>query len=59
MREIVKSNPVSCRRDHTMTAKQHSANSIDLKALVAKDRDLVKALMKEASVKFLVGTDHG
>ena len=42
-----------------MTAKQHSANSIDLKALVAKDRDLVKALMKEASVKFLVGTDHG
>ena len=31
-----------------MTARQHSANSIDLKALVAKDRDLMKALMKEA-----------
>ena len=31
-----------------MTARQHSANWIDLKALVAKDRDLMKALMKEA-----------
>ena len=31
-----------------MTARQHSANSIDLKALVTKDRDLMKALMKEA-----------
>ncbi len=31
-----------------MTARKHSANSIDLKALVAKDRDLMKALMKEA-----------
>ena len=48
MREIVKINPVSCRRDHTMTARKHSANSIDLKAWVAEDRDLMKALMKEA-----------
>ncbi len=31
-----------------MTARKHSANSMDLKALVAKDRDLMKALMKEA-----------
>ena len=31
-----------------MTARKHSANSIDLKAWVAEDRDLMKALMKEA-----------
>ena len=48
MREIVKINPVSCRRDHTMTVRKHSANPMDLKALVAEDRDLMKALMKEA-----------
>ena len=36
-----------------MTARKHSANSMDLKALVAKDRDLMKALMKEA----LIGRD--
>lgn len=31
-----------------MTAKKHSTNPIDLKALVADDRDLMKSLMKEA-----------
>ena len=31
-----------------MTAKKHSTNPIDLKALVAYDRDLMKSLMKEA-----------
>jgi len=33
---------------HTMTVKQHSANAIDLKALLTEDRDLMKSLMKEA-----------
>ena len=40
MREIVKINSVSCRRDHTMTVKKHNANAIDLKALLTEDRDL-------------------
>ena len=31
-----------------MTAKKHGTNPIDLKALVADDRDLMKSLMKEA-----------
>ena len=31
-----------------MTAKKHSTNPIDLKALVTDDRDLMKSLMKEA-----------
>ncbi len=31
-----------------MTGKKHSANAIDLKALVAEDRDPMKPLMKEA-----------
>ena len=31
-----------------MTARKHSANSIDLKTLVAKDGDLMKALIREA-----------
>ena len=31
-----------------MTVRKHSANPMDLKALVAEDRDLMKALMKEA-----------
>ena len=31
-----------------MSARQHSANLIDLKALVAEDRDLMKTLMKQA-----------
>ena len=33
-----------------MTAKKHSTNPIDLKALVTDDRDLMKSLMKEAKV---------
>jgi hypothetical protein len=40
MREIVKINPVSCRRGHTMTTKKHGANTIDLNALMAEDKDL-------------------
>ena len=48
MREIVKINPVSCRRDHTMTVKKHSANTINLKALVAEDCDWMKSLIKAA-----------
>ncbi len=48
MREIVKINPVSLRRMHTMTVKKHSANPIDLKALLADDRELMKSLTKEA-----------
>ena len=31
-----------------MTVKKHSANTIDLKALMAEDKDLMKSLMKEA-----------
>lgn len=31
-----------------MTVKKHSANPIDLKALMAEDKDLMKPLMKEA-----------
>ncbi len=31
-----------------MTARKHSANSMDLKAWVAEDRDLMKTLMKQA-----------
>ena len=31
-----------------MTVKKHSTNSIDLKALVAEDCDLMKSLMKKA-----------
>jgi len=42
MREIVKDNPVSCRRMHAMIVKKHSANPIDLKALLSEDRDLMK-----------------
>ena len=36
-----------------MTGKKHSANAIDLKALVAEDRDPMKPLMKEALQKAL------
>ncbi len=31
-----------------MTVKKHSANPIDLKALLADDRELMKSLTKEA-----------
>ncbi len=31
-----------------MTVKKHSANPMDLKALLSEDRDLMKSLMKEA-----------
>ncbi|MHB1514621.1 MAG: IS256 family transposase [Acidiferrobacteraceae bacterium] len=31
-----------------MTAKKHNASALDLKALVAEDRDLMKTLMKQA-----------
>ncbi|MHB1671949.1 MAG: transposase, partial [Acidiferrobacter sp.] len=31
-----------------MTVKKQSANTIDLKSLMAEDKDLVKSLMKEA-----------
>ena len=31
-----------------MTGKKHSANTIDLKALITEDQELMKVLMKEA-----------
>lgn len=36
-----------------MTVKKHSANTIDLKALMAEDKDLMKSLMKEARQEVL------
>ena len=43
-----------------MTVKQHSANPIDLKALVTEDRDWMKSLMKEALQEVLEAemTEH-
>ena len=32
---------MSCGRDHTLTVRKHNANPIDLKTLVAEDRDCV------------------
>ncbi len=47
MRETVNTNAVSCRRDQTITKREHKTKLSAVETLVSEDRDLMKALLRE------------